>query len=257
MNVSVQSGPAKALSGRVALVTGASSGIGEATALALARQGAKVAVAARRFERLQALADTIAQDGGEALPIRADIGREDEVRSMIEQVGARLGRLDVLVNSAGVMLLAPVLEATTDEWRKMIDLNLLGLMYVTKAALPIMRQGGRGHVVNVASLAGRIANPGAAGYAATKFGVVAFSESLRREVYKDNIRVTVVEPGVVATELGEHIGNAAAKAGLMNRIASMEPLQAEDIAAAIVYAVTQPARVSVNEILIRPTSQER
>jgi NADP-dependent 3-hydroxy acid dehydrogenase YdfG/uncharacterized protein YciI len=246
-----------ALAGRAALVTGASSGIGEATALALAREGAKVVLAARRIERLQALAERIGSHGGEAFPIAVDVAREPQARAAVEGANRHFGRLDIVVNSAGIMLLAPVAEATSDEWRTMVDLNLLGLMHVTQAAVAVMRRGGGGHVVNIASLAGRIANPNASAYAATKFGVVGFSESLRREVYKDQIRVTVIEPGVVATELGDHIENPAMKAGLKERLASTAPLQAEDVAAAVVYAVTQPQHASVNEILLRPTGQER
>jgi NADP-dependent 3-hydroxy acid dehydrogenase YdfG/uncharacterized protein YciI len=248
---------ARKLQGRVALVTGASSGIGEATAVALAREGANVALAARRVERLEALAERLAREGAEGAPFRADVAQEREARSLVDRVRERFGRLDIVVNSAGVMLLAPVAEATSDQWRRMIDLNLLALMHVTQAALPGMKRAGGGHIVNIASLAGRIANPGASAYAATKFGVVGFSEAVRREVYKDAIRVTVIEPGVVATELGEHIDNVAAKQGLKDRLASMDALRADDIAAAVAYAVTQPARVNVNEIVIRPTDQER
>jgi NADP-dependent 3-hydroxy acid dehydrogenase YdfG len=155
------------------------------------------------------------------------------------------------------MLLGLVETGRPEDWRRMFDVNLLGLMTTTQAALPLMKAQKGGHFVNISSLAGRVANPGAAAYAATKFGVCAFSESLRREVYKDGIRVTVIEPGVVATELGDHITDAKAKEGLKARIAEMTPLEAEDIAAAVLYATTQPARVNVNEILIRPTTQER
>lgn len=245
------------LAGKVALVTGASSGIGEATALALARRGAKVGLAARRTERLEALAQRLAAEGRTAIALPADIAKESDARSLVARIAEHFGGLDIVVNSAGVMLLAPILEATPDEWRRMIDLNLLGLMHVTQAALPLLKSAGGGHVVNVASLAGRVANPNASAYAATKFGVVGFSESVRRECYKHDIRVTVIEPGVVATELGEHIEYSAMKANLRERLAAMEALQAEDVAAAILYAVTQPARVNVNEILLRPTGQER
>ncbi|WP_214474863.1 SDR family NAD(P)-dependent oxidoreductase [Mesorhizobium sp. dw_380] len=245
-----------ALAGRVALVTGASSGIGEATAAALAVAGARVAIAARRADRLEALAARIERAGGTALRIEADVTRNDDVAAMVGKVVAEWGRLDILVNNAGVMLLSPAAEATLDDWRHMVELNLLALMGVTKAALPHLKAA-RGHVVNVSSVAGRVANPGASGYAATKFGVVGFSESLRREVYADKVRVTVIEPGLVRTELGDHITNAASKAGLDQRLATMEALTAEDVAAAIVYAVSQPARVNVNEIVIRPTDQER
>jgi NADP-dependent 3-hydroxy acid dehydrogenase YdfG len=247
----------KSLEGKVALVTGASSGIGEATALALGAAGARVVVAARRVERLDALVARIASAGGEARAVRADVATESDARAMVAAASSQGGLLDVVVNAAGVMLLGPVDGARTEDWRRMIDVNLLGLMYTTQAALPVMKAQGSGHFVNVSSLAGRVANPGAAVYAATKFGVCAFSESLRREVYQDGIRVTVVEPGVVRTELADHITDARAKEALRARVAAMTPLESEDIAAAILYAVTQPARVNVNEILVRPTSQER
>ncbi|MER8907464.1 SDR family NAD(P)-dependent oxidoreductase [Mesorhizobium sp. M0854] len=245
-----------ALAGKVALVTGASSGIGEATAVALAAAGAKVAIAARRADRLEALAARIEKAGGTALRIEADVTSNDDVTAMVDKVVTEWGRLDILVNNAGVMLLSPAADAELDDWRRMIELNLLALMGVTKAALPHLRAA-KGHIVNVSSIAGRVANPGASGYAATKFGVVGFSESLRREVYADKVRVTVIEPGLVRTELGDHVTNPAAKAGLDQRLAAMEALTAEDIAAAILYAVCQPARVNVNEIVIRPTDQER
>ena len=244
------------LAGKVALVTGASSGIGEATAAALAAAGAKVAVAARRIDRLATLANRIEKAGGKALGIEADIAKGSDVTAMVDKVASEWGRLDILVNNAGVMLLAPTAEADLDDWRRMIELNLFGVMGTTKAALPHLKAS-KGHVVNVSSVAGRVANPGASGYAATKFGVVAFSESLRREVYADKVRVTVIEPGLVRTELGDHITNEEFKAGLEHRLATMEALTAEDIANAILYAVSQPPRVNVNEILIRPTDQER
>ena len=244
------------LDGRVALVTGASSGIGEATALALAKAGAKVAIAARRADRLATLAKSIEAVGGSALEIVADLTKPGDIERMIDANVKMFGRLDILVNNAGVMLLSPVAEASTDDWRRMIELNLIALMETTKAALPHLKTS-KGHIVNVSSVAGRVANPDASGYAATKFGVVAFSESLRREVYADKVRVTLIEPGLVLTELGDHITNPGMKASLEKRKTAMEGLEAEDVAAAVVYAVTQPARVNVNEILLRPTDQER
>ncbi|MDX8515021.1 SDR family NAD(P)-dependent oxidoreductase [Mesorhizobium captivum] len=244
------------LAGKVALVTGASSGIGEATAAALAAAGAKVAVAARRIDRLATLSSRIEKAGGTAFAIEADIAKGGDVAAMVDKAASEWGRLDILVNNAGVMLLAPAAEADPDDWRRMIEINLVGLMATTKAALPHLKAS-KGHVVNVSSVAGRVANPGASGYAATKFGVVAFSESLRREVYADKVRVTVIEPGLVRTELGDHITNEEFKAGLEHRLATMEALTAEDIANAILYAVSQPPRVNINEILIRPTDQER
>jgi NADP-dependent 3-hydroxy acid dehydrogenase YdfG len=247
---------ARPLAGKVALVTGASSGIGEATALALATAGAEVAIVARRADRLKALSERIEKAGGKVFAIEADVARPDSAQGLITDVLAHGKRLDIIVNNAGVMLLAPVSEARPEDWRQMIEVNLVALMELTRAALPHLKES-RGHIVNVSSVAGRIANPGAAGYAATKFGVVAFSEALRREVYADKVRVTVIEPGMVETELGDHITNPGMKANLEQRRAAMEPLRSEDIAAAVLYAVTQPPRVNVNEILIRPTDQER
>ncbi|WP_379070381.1 SDR family NAD(P)-dependent oxidoreductase [Mesorhizobium sp. UC22_110] len=247
---------ARPLAGKVALVTGASSGIGEATALALATAGAVVAIVARRADRLKALSERIEKAGGRVFAIEADVARPDSAQGLITDVLAHGKRLDIIVNNAGVMLLAPVSEARPEDWRQMVEVNLVALMELTRAALPHLKES-RGHIVNVSSVAGRIANPGAAAYAATKFGVVAFSEALRREVYADKVRVTVIEPGMVETELGDHITNPGMKANLEQRRAAMEPLRSEDIAAAVLYAVTQPPRVNVNEILIRPTDQER
>lgn len=247
---------ARPLAGKVALVTGASSGIGEATALALSMAGADVAIVARRAERLKALAERIEKAGGKVFAIEADIARANSAQCLVNDVLAHGKRLDIIVNNAGVMLLSPVSEAHSEDWRQMIEVNLVALMELTRAALPHLKES-KGHIVNVSSVAGRVANPGAAGYAATKFGVVAFSEALRREVYADKVRVTVIEPGMVETELGDHITNPGMKANLEQRRAAMEPLQSEDIAAAVLFAVTQPPRVNVNEILIRPTDQER
>lgn len=245
------------LVGRVALITGASSGIGAATALALAGEGAHIILVARRQDRLQELAAKINADGQKASYITADITNDNDVKRIFIEIAQAHGRLDILINNAGIMLLSPVRDADPQDWRKMIELNLFGLMLMTQSALPLMKQDGTGHIVNVASVAGRVANPGSSGYAATKFGVVGFSEALRREIYKENIRVTVVESGIVATELVTHITHPEMKAGVQSRLDTTETLQPEDIAAAILYAVTQPSRVNVNEILVRPTSQER
>lgn len=247
----------KPLAGRVALVTGASSGIGEATARALAMAGAHVALAARRRERLDALAQELAKSGAQVLVIAADLAQEAENRRIVAETEARFGRLDILVNNAGVMLLAPVDAANPADWRRMLELNVLGLMVSTQAALPGMRARGGGHVVNISSTAGRLPNANISGYSASKFGVFAFSESLRKEVYKDGIRVSVIEPGVVATELRDHIPHAPTQKALNAWADSMRQLQPEDIANAVMYCVTQPTHVNVNEILIRPTDQER
>jgi len=245
------------LQGKVALVTGASSGIGEATALALARAGARVAIAARRRDRLDGVAGRIADLRAESLVLEADVARPEEAESIVSRTVERWGQLDILVNNAGLMLLSPIDRARVEDWRRMLYLNVLGLMVTTRAALPQMRRQKDGHVVNISSTAGRVANPDASVYAATKFGVGAFSEALRREVYKDNIRVTVIEPGAVATELREHVPDPDTRERIDTWARSMRQLQSEDVAAAILYAVSQPPHVNVNEILLRPTDQER
>jgi len=245
------------LKNRVALVTGASSGIGEATAFALAAAGARVAVAARRRDRLEAVANKIRADGGEALVVEADFGVEAQAQRAVHETEKAFGRLDILVNNAGVMYLEPVIEADLARWRRMVEINVLGLIAATQAALPGMRARGDGHIVNIASTAGRIATPTAAAYAATKFGVVGFSEALRKEIYRDRIRVSVIEPGVVETELREHIGHDATQKAINDWASSMRQLQSDDVARAIVFCVTQPPHVCINEILMRPTDQER
>jgi NADP-dependent 3-hydroxy acid dehydrogenase YdfG len=247
----------KRLDGRIALVTGASSGIGEATAIALAQAGARVAIAARRVDRLQALAERLRSLGAEPLVLEADLLDEHVAQQTVRDTESHFGQLDILVNNAGVMYLEPVAEADLGRWRRMLELNVLSLIASTQAALAGMKSRRDGHIVNIASTAGRIANPNAAAYSATKFGVVAFSEALRREVYADNIRVSVIEPGVVQTELRDHIGHAATQANLNAWAGAMRQLQSEDVADAIVFCVTRPPHVNVNEILMRPTDQER
>jgi NADP-dependent 3-hydroxy acid dehydrogenase YdfG len=244
------------LDGKVAIVTGASSGIGEATAIALAVEGAQVAIAARHSERLNALAKRIENSGGKALPIVADVADETQARNLVQQANAQLGRVDILVNNAGVALTGYIDGADTSDWRRMLDINVLGLMYVTHAVLPLLKAQGVGHIVNISSVAGRTVRAGFGVYNVSKWGVNAFSEALRQEVYKHNIRVTIIEPGVVDTEIYNHITDPIAKQRSADRRKAITPLQSEDIAAAIVYAVTQPQRVNVNEILIRPTEQE-
>lgn len=244
------------LEGKVAIITGASSGIGEATAIALAAQGAQVAIAARRAERLNALAKRIENSGGKGLPIVADVTQETQAQNLVQKVNAQLGRVDILVNNAGVALTGYIDGADTSDWRRMLDINVLGLMYVTHAVLPLLKAQGVGHIVNISSVAGRTARAGFGVYNASKWGVNAFSEALRQEVYKHNIRVTIIEPGVVDTEINNQITDPVAKQRSVDRRKAITPLQSEDIAAAIVYAVTQPQRVNVNEILIRPTEQE-
>jgi clavulanate-9-aldehyde reducatase len=247
---------AKPLEGRVAAITGASSGIGEATALALADAGAAVALGARRLDRVEALAERIGAAGGRAIAVEVDVTDERAANAFVAATNERLGGLDVLVNNAGVMLLGPVDGADTGEWRQMLDVNLLGLLYCTHAALPLMTASGGGHVVNVSSVAGRRAGAGAAVYNMTKFGVTAFSEALRQEALHTDIRVTCVEPGFVETELQGHNKNPLVLQGFEKmRDQVGDALEPGDIADAIRYAVTQPQHVSVNEVLVRPTRQ--
>jgi NADP-dependent 3-hydroxy acid dehydrogenase YdfG len=245
------------LDGRVALVTGASSGIGESTALALAGAGAAVAIGARRVDRLEALADKLRGSGGGVSTISLDVTDEQACRDAVATTVADLGGLDIVVNNAGVMLLGPIVDADTEDWRRMINTNVLGLMYVTHAALPHLLERGGGDIVNVSSVAGRVARLGSGVYNASKWGVNAFSESLRQEVTTRGVRVTLIEPGAVATELTDHITHEATREGTKQWVGSIRPLQSDDIARAVVYAVTQPAHVAINEILVRPTDQER
>src|SRR6266550_972511 len=244
------------LSRQVVAVTGASSGIGEATALACARAGASVALAARRADRIERLAEQIAGEGGRAVAVPTDVTDESQARAFVERAHGELGRLDVLVNHAGVMLLGPIENAPTEEWRRMIHVNVFGVLYCTHAALPLMRSQGSGHVVNVSSVAGRVARAGSGVYNLTKFGVGAFSEALRQEAVAMGIRVTLIEPGAVATELPGH-NRPEILEQMSKAFQGVTPLASEDIAEAILYAIGQPANVSVNEVLVRPSGQVR
>jgi clavulanate-9-aldehyde reducatase len=243
---------------KVVAITGASSGIGEATALACAKAGAKVALAARRADRIQELAERIEADGGRAVAIETDVADEASARAFIEGAREQLGGLHGLVNNAGVMLLGAVEGADTNQWRQMLDVNCLGLLYCTHSAIPIMREEGAGHIVNLSSVAGRIASIGSAVYNMTKWGVGGFSEGLRQEVLHANIRVTIIEPGFVETELqGHNSGNPIVMEAMENMREQIDPLQASDIADAITHALTRPQHVAINEVLIRPTKQSR
>jgi clavulanate-9-aldehyde reducatase len=246
------------INGKVVAITGASSGIGEATALACVEAGAKVALGARRTDRIEQLAAKIRDGGGEAVAIATDVADEASARAFVEGANEQLGGLHGLVNNAGVMLLGPVEGADTDQWRTMVEVNCLGLLYCTHAALPIMREQGAGHIVNVSSVAGRVAALGSAVYNLTKWGVVGFSEGLRQEALHANVRVTIIEPGFVETELqGHNEGNPIVMQAIEKMREQMEPLQASDIAEAVAYALTRPQHVSINEVLIRPTKQQR
>ena len=249
------------LDGTVALVTGASSGIGVTTALELARHGAAVALAARRVERLDELAARIRAAGGVAAVLPADVTREEQAHELIERTVAELGRLDTLINNAGMMLLGPVEGAPTDEWRQMIEVNLLGLMYCAQAALPHLVSAAAGgprqvaDLVNISSVAGRIARNGSAVYNATKHGVGAFSEALRQEVTTRHVRVSVIEPGVTETELAGH-NRPEVLDQINRRFGDITRLQAADIAETIGFVVTRPRHMIINEVMIRPTEQE-
>jgi NADP-dependent 3-hydroxy acid dehydrogenase YdfG len=235
--------------GRVAVITGASSGIGEATARALAADGHRLALLARRADRLQALANEL---NNGSIAIEADVTDRGSITAAAERVDAELGGADILVNNAGVMLLAPFSSDQRAELRQMIEVNLLGAITTTEVFLDQLRDGG-GDLINISSVAGRRARPGNAGYAATKWGMNGWSESLRQELQPD-IRVIVIEPGAVATELTDHITDAETKAGAEQMYAQTS-ISAQDIAEVIAFAVSRPHGVSLNEILIRPTGQ--
>jgi NADP-dependent 3-hydroxy acid dehydrogenase YdfG len=249
------------LDGLVALVTGSSSGTGAATSRALAALGAAVAMVARRKQRLDELARDLGQRGGRALAIDADITDRNQAASAVERTVRELGRLDILVNNAGVMLLGPAVTAPIEEWEQMVKVNLLGLLYTTHAALPHLLKAAENSprrvadLVNIGSVAGRKTRPYAGVYNLTKFGVGAFSDSLRQEITARHVRVSVVEPGAVATELVSHI-RPEVREQTTSLYASIERLEAEDIADVIAYVVTRRRRVAVNEILVRPTEQE-
>jgi NADP-dependent 3-hydroxy acid dehydrogenase YdfG len=241
------------LSGKVALVTGASSGIGKATALALAAESACIAIAARRTDRLTSLAERIRQLGGEALPIETDIADETQVSGMMKRTLQHFGRLDVLLAVAGVGVAAPFQNTTTTEYRQMVDVNVLGLLYSINAALPPMKRQGAGHIVIISSGTGRYIHPSVV-YSGTKHAASAIGESLRREICGDGIRVTVIEPGAVKTEFVSQM-RADVREAVARRLGDMEQLESEDVAAAILYAITQPSRVNVNILTLYPAKQ--
>ena len=248
------------LDGTVALVTGASSGIGEATALALAAEGATVALAARRRDRLDALAHRIEDAGGKAFAVEADVSDRANATAAVDAVVSELGRLDTVVNNAGLMLIGPAAEADPVDWDTMLSVNVQGLLYVTRAALPHLIAAaansprGVADLVNISSTAGRVARPGTAVYALTKFGVGAFSEAIRQEVLGQRVRVGLVEPGTVQTEITNNL-SAADREAIEKRSPGMVKLEPVDIADAVTYMVTRDRRVAVNEILVRAAEQ--
>src|SRR5215469_3962124 len=248
------------LDSTVALVTGASSGIGEATALALADQGASVAIAARREDRLNTLAGQIRDKGGTVLVLPLDITDQEQATAAVERTVSELGRLDTLINNAGVMLLGPAVGAPLTEWQRMVELNVLGLLYCAHAALPHLLKAAEdsprrvADMVNISSVAGRLARNGSGVYNLTKHGIGAFSEALRQEVTRRYVRVSLVEPGASSTELAGHN-----RPEVLESLSSQfgQTMEAADVADAVTYIVTRPRHVTVNEMLIRPTEQER
>jgi NADP-dependent 3-hydroxy acid dehydrogenase YdfG len=249
------------LDGAIALITGASSGIGSATATLLASAGAAVVLAARRSERIDDVAAKIRTDGGTALALTADVTRAEDARDIVSRTVTEFGRLDILVNNAGTMLLGPALEAPLEEWERMVQLNLLGLMYCTHAALPHLLDAAAtsprhvADLVNVGSVAGRFPRSGSAGYNASKFGVTGFSEAVRQEVTKRHVRVSVLEPGAVDTELVSH-NRPEIQARHAERFADIHKMAAVDIAETIAFILTRPWYMSVNEVVLRPTEQD-
>jgi NADP-dependent 3-hydroxy acid dehydrogenase YdfG len=244
------------IKGKVAIITGASSGIGFATALALSKAGAKVAIGARRTDMLSELEKKIKENGGEVYSQKLDVNKKNECNSFVDNVLKKWGTVDILVNNAGLMPLSFFKNLKIDEWDQMIDVNIKGVLYCTGAVVTHMLENKSGHIINISSVAGRIVFPAGSVYCATKHAITAFSEGLRQELsVRKNIRVTCIEPGVVATELTNTITDESLQ-GFVENAKKMEALQAEDIANAIVYAVESPNHVNVNEILIRPTTQD-
>ena len=242
-------------------MTGASSGIGQASAAALAARGAAVALVARRTDRLEELAASITGQGGTALTITADVTDREQAEQAVATAAEQLGRLDTVINNAGVMLLGPIVDAPLEEWERMVDLNVKGLLYVAHASIPHLLKAAESDprrvadLVNISSVAGRVARNGSGVYNATKHAVGAFSESLRQEITARHVRVSLVEPGAVATELGSH-NRPEIQEGMKKRFASIQRMDAEDIAETVEFIVTRPRHVAVNEVLIRPTEQE-
>lgn len=242
---------------KVAVVTGASSGIGYATALALAKAGAKVAVGARRVDKLELLQKEIQKSDGEILIEKLDVTIKEDCNSFIDIVLKKWNHIDILINNAGIMPLSFFKNLKINEWEQMIDVNLKGVLYCTAAAIPTMINNKSGHIINISSVAGRVVFPAGSVYCATKYAITAFSEGLRQELsQRYNIKVTCIEPGVVATELPNTITDKSLE-GFVESVKKMEALQADDIANAIVYALDSPRYVNVNEILLRPISQEK
>jgi NADP-dependent 3-hydroxy acid dehydrogenase YdfG len=242
------------LTGKVVLITGASSGIGQAAAIALAQAGAVVAVSARRVDRLEALVARIELGGGKAMALPGDVSIEAEATQAVVDTVARLGRIDILVNSAGVIQAGGVESLSTDEWRRVIDINLLGTLYTCKAAIDPMKAQGAGDIINISSTAGRRAAGIFGPYSTSKFGLTGFTEGLRQEVGGAGIRVAIIEPGATQTEVAEGIADPIMRAAMQQHVGKDSAMQPSDIADAIVFIASLPPRVNVSQMLIRPTS---
>lgn len=242
------------ISGKVVVITGASSGLGEATARMLAAEGATVVLGARRTDRIEALAEELTQSGAQALARATDVTDPEQVQRLVDAAVERYGRLDVIINNAGLMPQSLLEARKLDEWDRMIDVNIKGVLYGVAAALPHMQRQGSGHIVNVSSVAGHRVGPGSAVYAATKFAVRALSEGLRQEVKPHNIRTTIISPGAVATELPNTITDPDVAANV-GKFYEEVAIPADSFARAVVFALSQPDEVDINEILFRPTRQ--
>ncbi|MFC3650091.1 SDR family oxidoreductase [Dyella humi] len=243
------------IAGKVVVITGASSGLGEATARYLSARGALVALGARRIDRIQSLADELVRGGGKAIAVATDVTRHEEVKALVDTAVQTFGRVDVMINNAGLMPHSPLERLKIDDWNQTIDVNIKGVLYGIAAALPYMKQQKSGHIINVSSVAGRSVRPGSAVYAATKSAVLMLSEGLRQEVKPYDIRTTVISPGAVATDL-PHSVTEPDIAGHIQKFYEQYAIPSESFARAVAFAISQPPDVDVNEILFRPTRQE-
>jgi NADP-dependent 3-hydroxy acid dehydrogenase YdfG len=242
---------------KVVVITGASSGIGESTAKLLARQGAKVVLGARRKDRIDAVVKEISAAGGKAVGFAVDVTKRAEVEALVKGAVDSFGRVDVMVNDAGIMPIAPIAAIKVDEWDRMIDVNIKGLLYGVVAVLPIMQKQKEGHIINMASVFGiKVFAPGATVYCATKSAVRSLTEGLRVELHSQNIRCTMISPGAVATELPESSSDEATRKNLREFYKTTMAIPADLIARAIAYAIEQPAEVEIDEVVIRPTVQD-
>lgn len=242
------------IEGKVVIITGASSGLGEAAAHHLADKGASLALAARRTERIEGLAEKITNNGGEALAVTTDVTEHEQVQALVDDAVEAFGRVDVMLNNAGLMPLSPLERLNVNEWDQMIDVNVKGVLYGIAAALPYMQEQASGHIINVSSVAGHVVSPGSAVYAATKHAVRALSEGLRQEVKEYGLRTTVISPGAVDTELPESVSEEDVAEGV-HALYDEHAVPADSFARAVAFAIEQPEEVDINEILYRPTSQ--